>query len=271
MLPVFIANGEAHDARLRRASWGEAPCFCSSWNEFQRRAADAPCLVVVDPWLTHSSTPERLAELSGLTDAHPLVVVTARHPDNARALIALPIAELVWLEELGNGQPALAIRRATADGALEQVRRRIAQCRRLKPQLRTALTAALDGSRQLRTVEDLADIAGRDRRTIWRWWRAACPDHPCATPRQLLDWLLTLRALAAHVPGRSWAQVALDLGIHDDTLARLVRRTLGRRLSEVGPSELQQVMQEIEHLFDQLVDPITSTAPEGADAPTSTP
>lgn len=270
-LPVYVANatqgnGRAYpqlERRLDGARWGAPATYCASWDDLERRAGHAPCIVVVAPWLDQDGTLERLARLRSALVFHPLVMVTARHPDNMRLLVRTPADEVVWLDELAESDLASAVRRATSQGIMSRLHRNVRQAAHLPARLRTALAATLDGGRSIRTVSDMASAAGRDRRTLWRWWKTYFNGKACESPARFLDWVVLLRALALKVPRRSWSQVAMDLGVHEDTLSRQARRTLDLRLSELEDEDLSGVLPRFVEVLDELISPCSACDPDG--------
>ena len=262
-MPVYVANpGQGNgrpypqlERRLDGARWGTPATYCTSWDDLERRASHAPCVVVVAPWLDQNGTLEHLARLRSALIFHPLVMITARHPDNMRLLVRTPADEVVWLDELAEADLASAVRRATSQGIMSRLHDNMRQAGHLPARLRTALAAAFDPGRSIGTVSEMASAAGRDRRTLWRWWKQHFDGKACESPARFLDWVVLLRALALKVPRRSWSQVAMDLGVHEDTLSRQARRTLGLRLSQLEGEDLAGILARFVDVLDELISP----------------
>ena len=100
--------------------------------------------------------------------------------------------------------------------------------------LREALALACEGERPIRTVERLACAVGCDRRTLWNQWKQVVGRDEPLRLQDFLHWVLLLRAMSGKTAGRSWADVADDVGVHPHTLGRLARQLAGRTLRDLA-------------------------------------
>jgi AcrR family transcriptional regulator len=81
-----------------------------------------------------------------------------------------------------------------------------------------------------RSVSELAEALGCNRRTLWRHWRLAIGAGVILRLEDVLDWILLLHAAGHKSLGRSWSQVASELQVHPHTLARAAARLARRSL-----------------------------------------
>lgn len=115
--------------------------------------------------------------------------------------------------------------------------------------LRRLLTCALTSVPPPRTVKRLAHLPNSDPSTIRRHWRRGVNSHGIQRIKDLLDWLVLLRALAAKRPGLSWRLVATRVGTNERTLRRLAVRLTGDTLGAVGVAGAER---PFEHFAESL-------------------
>ncbi|MBV9109333.1 MAG: hypothetical protein JO306_08000 [Gemmatimonadetes bacterium] len=104
---------------------------------------------------------------------------------------------------------------------------------RLSPRLRDALLQACTSPRPFRSVWKLSSVAGCDRRTLWRDWRAAMGEASPLRLEDVLHWIIFARAMEMKAPGQSWSDVAESVAVHAQTLARFARHFTRRSLRGV--------------------------------------
>ena len=103
----------------------------------------------------------------------------------------------------------------------------------LSPRLRDALLQACAAPRPFRSVWKLAGVAGCDRRTLWRDWRAAMGEASPLRLEDVLHWIIFARAMELKAPGEPWSDVARSVAVHAQTLARFARHFTRRSLRGV--------------------------------------
>jgi hypothetical protein len=229
-----------------RASLGpsRAVAVCETWHVFERAAASASCLVVVIEWLRGGELVQRLIQLRSGVPHQPMVLVTAKDADAVRQLSRIRVEEFVWPHEVERGLPA-AVERAVAETPLERIRRTLERQERLPPRLKRGLLAALASSRPMLGVEEVASAVGCDRRTLWRELRdLSCPGLRL---QDLLDWIVLVRLGMMKVPGRKWSSIAGELGVHEQSIGRMIQRLTGmtqRRFTTSGPAAIVELFEE---------------------------
>lgn len=233
MLALFAENPTTLQRVAHTIRVGEAVERTASWRRLELLAHDASCAIVVLPWLGQDGAAAQLSSLRARTRFNPLVLVTTKDADNARALGQVGIDEVVWLHEV---EAALgpAVSRAHAHSLMRRVASALERADRIAPRLRTALVFACRSDTPIRTEAALATAAGCHRRTLWYHWQRAMAGAS-TSPRleDFLDWLLVLRAAGRKTADRGWRHVAESLGVHEHTIARLARHLAGVSLSEL--------------------------------------
>jgi hypothetical protein len=203
------------------------------WERFERVIPAAACSIAVVEWLQTSPVFSRLTSLKTRLRLRPIVLVTSKDADNARALKDVSVEEVVWLSEVRESLWS-AVRRANGHGLLHQVGQAVQRADHLPAVLRDSLAYACHTDRPLHSVTELARTIGRDRRTLWRHWRTAFGSHPPLRLEDVIDWLLLLHAAARKVSERSWAAVAAELKVHQHTLSRTAMRLASRPLQTLA-------------------------------------
>lgn len=215
-----------------------------TWAAFEQLAAGVPCAVAVIPWLRRGNAFRALTSYKLRRSLLPVVLATTRDADNARELKSIIVEEVIWLRELDTGLWA-AIRRALADGFLRRVEAQIQANRALPQTLRHALSVACLSPQPVRTVGELAALVGQDQSTLWYHWRRFAGEASTLRLKDVLDWLLLLRAISKLSAGSSVGRVAVALDIREDTLRQLFVRLTGQT-----PSRVRRVPQE--HLLERF-------------------
>ena len=101
--------------------------------------------------------------------------------------------------------------------------------------VRHALRLALTRDPPLTSVRAWAAELGVRRDALWR---AVRPWLNGLRPEDLLDAVLLARAVELRAGGTTWVEVGVRLGVHDHTIARIARRLLEKRLSELDADPL---------------------------------
>lgn len=237
MLTVLIQDGGS--ARRIGAALGasETIVWADSWEEFERALPIATCAIVVLGWLQCGDVDER--RLGSLKERHPLrpvVLVTSKDADNARALRSMAVDEVVWLSEIESGLWT-AVRRARANVSRQRLAGAVDHALHLDRPLQRAIRYACNAERPVRSIGQLAAASGCDRRTLWRHWHDAVDARVSLRLEDVLDWLLLLHAVSRKTPVRSWSSVAAELQIHPHTLGRITARLTSRPLRTFSPTD----------------------------------
>jgi hypothetical protein len=223
---------------------GRGVVVCETWHVFERAASSASCLVVVIEWLRGGELVQRLIQLRSGVPHQPLVLVTAKDADAVRQLSRIRVEEFVWPHEVERGLPA-AVERAVAETPLERIRGAVERLERLPPRLKRGLVAALTASQPMLRVAEVARAAGCDRRTLWRELRElSCP---ALRLQDLVDWIVVLRLGMMKAPGRKWSSIAGELGVHEQSIGRMIQRLTGmtqRRFTVSGPGPIVELFEE---------------------------
>ncbi len=252
MIALYSADAR-YRARVTAVLDGSAPVVSTDrWEQFERAIPTAACSIAVVEWLQKSPVFPRLSSLKARFRLQPIVLVTSKDADNARALRGIPVEEVVWLSEV-QGSLGAAVRRANASALLQRTGLAIKQARRLPPALRECLVYACDAEWPVHSVAELATACGRDRRTLWRHWHRAVARHVRLRLEDVVDWLLLLHAVGRKVPSRSWSDVAAELKVHAHTLARVATRLAGRSLKMLAATDQKTLATQFD---DQVVTPV---------------
>jgi hypothetical protein len=243
MLALFALNQTTllRVARTMRAC--ETLERTGSWRRLEMLAHGASCSIVVLPWLELDGGAAQLSSLRSRAPFSPLVLVTTKDANNARALGRVGVEEVVWLHEI-DAALAPAVSRACAQSLLRRVASALEQADRLAPRLRSALAFACRSEAPIRSEAELAKAAGCHRRTLWYHWRRALGGGSVSLRLEdFLDWLLVLRAAGRKTSNRGWHYVAESLGVHEHTIARLAKHLAGVSLSELGFVDRQALVE----------------------------
>ncbi len=236
MIALYSADAR-HSPRVAAALRGSAPVVSTDrWDQFERAIPGAACSIAVVEWLQRSPMLPRLTSLKTRFRLQPIVLVTNKDADNARALRGIPVEEVVWLSEIEEALRS-AVRRANASALLQRAGFAIRQAARLPAVLRDCLAYACGADGPVHSVAELATTCGLDRRTLWRHWRAAAGGPARLRLEDVVDWLLLLHAVGRKVPSRSWSDVAAELKVHQHTLARAAARLAGRPLKALAAAD----------------------------------
>jgi hypothetical protein len=237
MLTVFAEEGGAAQRVASALGGGEPVVWADCWEKLESSLPTSTCAIVVLGWLRGGDLGER--RLGGLKERyplHPIVLVTSKDADNARALRSAGVEEVVWLSEIEAGLWP-AVRRARGSGFLQHLIRVVERALLLDPRLLRALRYACRAERPVRSIGQLAAASGCDRRTLWRHWHDAVAARVSLRLEDVLDWLLLLHAVGRKTPCRSWSSVASELQIHPHTLGRIAARLASRPLRSLAATD----------------------------------
>lgn len=158
----------------------------------------------------------------------PVIVITDRQPETLRALLRGHVlaAAVVFRDAIATELPA-ALRPVVFTRWCYRAAATIDRSNIAPASLRSALSAAVRGPSPPRTVSDLARLAHCSRTTLWRQWRRTFGTGSPLSPADFVDIVLLVHAALRRRMGATWASIADELGVDDDTLRRAVKRHFG--------------------------------------------
>lgn len=232
MLSAYCRE-ERLSAELKSAAGETRIRLTSDWGEFRSRIRRARVLLVhlADPLI--QALGKDLSAVARQYPLRPLILIIDRNPDTLRRLVLLniPVGDIIWTDRV-EADLAGAIARAKRSGVLGAVSSMIEDANIRPRSLRRALAAAIRSAPPPRRVSDLAKLAHCDRTALWRQWRRALAGRSRLSPTDFIGWVLLVQAVGLRHDRDSWTEVAVDLGIHEHTLARLAKRHCGLTLSQ---------------------------------------
>jgi tetratricopeptide (TPR) repeat protein len=249
---VFVADAEMASL-MRKRLWGFRRLLTfNDWRKFERVAASMNVAVVALPSLADAGDRRALVELKSRAPLLPVVLVTRREADAPDSLTELHVDEVVWVGQVERDLRAASVRAASRT-LLRWLAQSLARADHLPSKLREALVYACRTTRPVRSVTVLAEAVERHRTTLGRMWRDAVGEELLRL-EDFLAWLLLLRAVARRPRGMSWAAVADELDVHEQTLRETSRRLVGRRLDELADASGQAWL--VEQFARQVLDPL---------------
>lgn len=242
-MTVLFATDQIYIPRLRTAL--PQATLATSWESFCRASASAECGVVLIPWIGRDNTLELLWHHASRYPQLALILITHNDAENARLIRSLPLADLLWIDEIEE-----RLLPATMKGAQSRTALRtagfLAHASSIPVGVRTALAAALRGEYTLRSISDLASFCGRDRRTLWYHWQQL-PAADNVPLKDMIRWIILIRAATLKTPSRKWSAIADELGIDTRSLGRWATRLAGLRLQQLAGTGLPTLL----HHFHQ--------------------
>lgn len=204
-----------------------------SWDAFLRAVSGADCAVIAFPTLGVQSRVVRLVALCRQYPHLPVVLITRRDADQLKRVSHLRIESVVWVSEL-EGSLTGAVQEARSATVFAQLSEEIASRADLPLAFRKILVAACHGKGTINSVNQLAKLMNRDRKTIWYHWRKATEDRETIHLKEFLDWLRVVRARELAVTGHYGAVIGNQLNTSARSLQRQIRRLTGLSLSELA-------------------------------------
>ena len=229
------------------------------------------CVILLEPSVS-ANTADRVA---CIRRKHPLIptLVIAPSPFATSVLHAAGADGAVCPEDIATNV-CREIVRVRAVGIRRLVCFAATQGGELRPLARRAIVAAAKAERPFRTVGELATALGTSRSTLWHAWSGG-PERK-GKLKDFLDWLRLTQAVAEKHSARTWFDVALQLGTHEQSLARVAIRVSGQTLHALvvcpyrlmsGPAIHRRVAWLFDHrLFDEYFS--ADVAPELRSDPT---
>lgn len=172
----------------------------------------------------------RLACFRSRFPLQPLVLVTRRDAANLRLARRVVLDEVVWVKRLEHRLPK-AIERAVANTFFRGQARRFREVKGLPGDLRRALVLACRCEQPVRSVGELAEAVGCNRRTMWRQWRQVSSEGHL---KDLLSWFQLLQGVGATANGNSAGAVARELGLNEKSIGPLAKRLTGRTFTALA-------------------------------------
>lgn len=234
----ILADTRPDAERIRRAA-GAAAHVVDGEEELTAGDNGASCIIVGCGLRSLRARTELLADLGLRRPWVPVILVTDRDADIARALSNVKVAELVWFDDLETQLPH-RIQAARTTTELAHLAERI-QNSSIRRALRTALVYAFRqaGGTPVRSVKHLASAVYSSPTTLSHEFRAQVGGQLKLSG--LLSGLATVKAQQLRRSGSSWRNVADALGCDRRTLTRRSHRWPGctlRELERWAPEQL---------------------------------
>lgn len=254
---VAFSSSDAHLDRLRRSLHGVPGTHLTNrWSDVESPPAECRCRVLLIEWLHRDPSFPRLQILRRARADDPVILVTRLVAENARLLGRIVLDDIVPFRGIDTHLPESIARLRTPNGSyLCALAERIRCAPHLPDVLRNALSVACGSVQPVRSVNQLAELAGCDRRTLWLHWSRSAENDASLRLQDFLHWVLLLRALGEKSPMASWAHTAEKIGVHRDTLSRWANRHLGTSLGSLGESGTAQAaaLSRFERCFGERI------------------
>lgn len=210
--------------RLACALTPYTPIVVTAWQALEAHLPRARCIVLADHAPDVSGIPARVRSLSQRAVRAAILAVTTPTPEHVRAFVGSGVSDILWLYDT----PAKlqdAVGTAVRRQPLEALGAQLLSATHLPLDLRNTLAYLCRAPTGIRTVHELCEAAGCHRSTLWAQWRAI-GGTALLRVQDLVDWVMLLRACSRHVPGASWNAVAVEMNVHEHTIARIARRLM---------------------------------------------
>jgi len=259
---VFVADAELATA-IRKQLWGFGRLIpFDDWRRFQRVTPSMDVAIVVLPSLAEEEERRNLTALKSRAPFLPVVLVTRLDVNAASRIAELQVDEVVGLGFVERDLRAAAVR-ASSRTVLRWLAMTLSRAEGLPVKLREALVYACRTTLPVCSVAVLAKSVERHRTTLGRMWHDAVGDERLRL-EDFLAWVLLLRAVGRRPRGMSWAAVASEFNVHEQTLRGTARRLVGRPLDELADATGQAWL--IEQFARKMLDPLLGvhqpTSPE---------
>ena len=173
----------------------------------------------------------------------PVILIIEQDSADLQSLESVSV-EAVLLQHQIMARLPVALKRSV--GLAFALRALAEDCMRnevIPPSVLHVVTCALSTAPPPRTVQHLARLVDSDPSTIRRHWRCGVNSHGIQRVKDLLDWLVLLRALSVKTPSLSWRSVAEGMGTHERTLRRMAVRLTGDTLCSLDAEEAQRLLE----------------------------
>ncbi len=235
MLALFSADPK-QVPRLRSALPPDRQVVAvMDWGDLERAVQVAECSVIHVDRLDSSSALPQISALKTRHPRHPVVLVTRWDLENARQLKDVSVEEVIWLLEAQQAlRPAVERTCAQDPSYVHCLAVPFEEAEHLPATLQEAIVYACRSERPVCSIKQLAAAVKSNRATLWHQWRKVVGAPSRLRLEDFLHWVLLLRAVGRKTSGRSWAEVAEELGIHAHTLWRYAKQLTGRTLPELS-------------------------------------
>ena len=183
----------------------------------------------------------------------PVILITEHASVDVRRLASASVEAVLLRHQIAARLPVALKSSAEMSFRLRRLGEECMRNELIPPPLRRLLRCALTSVPPPRRVKHLARLLHSDPSTIRRHWRCSVNSHGIQRIKDLLDWLVLLRAVSVKRPGLSWRSVAHGIGTHESTLRRkaerLVGDTLGSLLSLGADRLLDRFTETLEESF----------------------
>lgn len=228
----------------------EGSLVTASWEEFRTVARRAQSEVIVVRDLGSWSSWDGFVVHQRDAPSTPRVLFTAPEPDNLRKVFGIRVTEVEWLDANRPIDLEYHVQRLLSRGLLQRCAETISTTKGLTRDLRKALVRACEPGTAVRSVNGLARLANRDRRTISSAWTRCVGPSPAVRLKALLDLILLLRAIRLREAGHNWTRVAGELDTSVDVLRRKTRDRLGLSLGQLTTDVGQTMLKRLQAMVD---------------------
>ncbi len=210
----------------------------SSWTDLRLRQAEVQSVVASAHGGTTQAWIDEAVAFSVIAPRVPMVL----WPCGGADPLPCHVLQGPW-DALMPPDPSLADARADLFHAhlrreLSCLADRTRSARACGPLIRRAVEVALRVPWPVRTVSRLARLLGVNEAALQRGWRCLVPlDPPLGDRgplRAMIGGLVVVHAVARKTRMHSWSEVASQLGVHRDTLARNAQSVYGQSLRELS-------------------------------------
>lgn len=237
MIAVLASASTCAD--VQAVAGGHRCILAVDQDELRRIAGDAHAVV-----LEAADLVTVLDVVQRLNRDHPLlpvILISERDSADVQPLASVSVEAVLFQHQIAARLPA-ALR--SSNGTVFGLRALGEEYKRneaIPAPLRDVLICVLTAVAPPLTVQHLARLLNSNPSTIRRHWRRGVNSHGIQRVKDLLDWVVLLKALSAKRLGLSWRCVAKGIGMHERTLQRLAVRLTGETLGSLrssGPERL---------------------------------
>lgn len=198
------------------------------------------CLVYVQALLRTDIAVARIARIRGRHPHCAVIVVTERDADTIRLLCPLGVDEIVWSHQT-TLELLRAVGRARTRDLLHSVASIVASLPNLPPLLREALLYVATSHEVVSSVKQLATFMRCNRATLCHHWTKTARVNSPMRLEDYLNWVVLMRAVTYKNSGSTWGGVAHRLGLHEQTLSRVLGRLAAEKPSHVTSSSVNRI------------------------------
>lgn len=213
----------------------------STWEDFVEASRTARCSIVEAGDLSAPEAYGKLFRFCVYPTLRPLVLVTSTKRENARHLSTLCMDEVVWLNRIDQDL-VRAVCEAEQRSFLAAFSDALEERSALPPRLKSAVILASQSPTPVRNQQQLAELSYCDRRTLIRQWNKITSSG--STLKEVLDWLVLLRAFEQREQGLTWKEVENSIGVRRRSVDRIALRLTGHRLGKLDLLRVESLFQK---------------------------